>query len=283
MKKNNKNDIKGKTYSIQLLKALANEGKIIFSTQEVRTLLEKTDIPQKYISSLLMNMVRNGLIKRLKRGIYTRTEVTLGNMQVHPFSIASYIISPSAISHWSALHYHGFTEQIPRIINAFTSKKVVTPGMRGNSKHITNNRHAWIIDDIRYEYITVKNEHFFGIEEIWIDEFSRIPMTDKERTILELFISPRMFGGMSETIGIVKHHINSLLLKKLVKYACQYGKISVAKRLGWTLDKFGIPESIYAPLLKMNATGYHLLDPTQPNKGKCDSQWMIQNNLVGDI
>ncbi|ETR70321.1 MAG: hypothetical protein OMM_08898 [Candidatus Magnetoglobus multicellularis str. Araruama] len=121
------------------------------------------------------------------------------------------------------------------------------------------------------------------LKKIWIDEYSRIPITDKERTILELFISPRIFGGMSETIGIFKHHIASLLLEKLVKYACQYGKISIARRLGWTLDKIGVSELIYAPLLKMNATGYHLLDPTCPNKGKCDSRWMIQNNLVGEI
>jgi predicted transcriptional regulator of viral defense system len=277
-----RNDNKRKTYSIQLLTALAREGKFIFSTKEARQLSDNTDIPKQYVSSLLMNMVRNGLIKRLRKGIYTRTEVTSGNMQVHPFSIATHIITPSAISHWSALHYHGFTEQIPRIINAFTTKKVVTPGMRGNNVP-TDGRHAWIIDDIRYEYITVKKDHFFGIEKIWIDEFSRIPITDKERTILALFISPRMFGGMGETIGIFKHHIDSLLLQKLVKYACQYGKISVARRLGWTLDKIGVSEAIYAPLLNMHATGYHLLDPTRPNKGKCDSRWMIQNNLVGGI
>ncbi|ETR70320.1 MAG: hypothetical protein OMM_08899, partial [Candidatus Magnetoglobus multicellularis str. Araruama] len=115
-----------------------------------------------YVSNLLMNMVRKGLIHRLRQGVYTRTEVTLGNMQVHPFSIATHIVSPSAISHWSALHYHGFTEQIPQIINAFTSKKVVTPGMRG--KNPSDGRHAWIIDDIRYEYITVKKDYYFGIE-----------------------------------------------------------------------------------------------------------------------
>lgn len=204
------------------------------------------------------------------------------NMQVHPFSIATHIIRPSAISHWSALHFHGFTEQIPRIINAFTFKKVVTPDMRGDIGSLKRH-HAWIIDEIHYEYITVKKKHFFGIEENWIDEFSRIPITDKERTILELFISPRMFGGMSETIGVLKQHIDTLLIEKLVQYACQYGKISVARRLGWTLDKLGVSKTIYAPLLKIHATGYHLLDPTGPNKGKCDSRWMIQNNLVGEI
>ena len=115
---------KSKTYSIQLLTALAREGKFIFSTKEARQLSDKTDIPKQYVSSLLMNMVRNGLIKRLRQGIYTRTEVTAGNIEVHPFSIATYIITPSAISHWSALHYHGFTEQIPRIINALQLKKL---------------------------------------------------------------------------------------------------------------------------------------------------------------
>ncbi|ETR66436.1 MAG: hypothetical protein OMM_12798 [Candidatus Magnetoglobus multicellularis str. Araruama] len=121
-----------------------------------------------------MNMVRNGLVKRLRQGLYTRTDLTLGNMQVHPFSIATHIIRPSAISHWSALHFHGFTEQIPRIINAFTFKKVVTPDMRGDIGSLKRH-HAWIIDEIRYEYITVKKSIFLELKKTGSMNFLEFP------------------------------------------------------------------------------------------------------------
>ena len=117
---------------------------------------------------------------------------------------------------------------------------------------------------------------------MWVDEFSRVPITDKERTVLEVFISTRMLGGIGEALGIIEHHLHSLAIDKLVSYACRYGKISIAKRLGWTLERAGVSQSVLEPLIKIPATGYHVLDPGRPHQGPCDSRWMIQNNLVGD-
>lgn len=225
-------------------------------------------------------MERNGWITKLRRGFYVRSNAINGGVQVHPFAIATTLVKPSAISHWSALHYHGLTDQIPRVINAFTYKKVVTPSMRANDDSSTSGGHAWIIEGIRYEFTTVKEEHFFAVEDVWIDEFSRIPITDKERTVLETFISPRKFGGIGEGLGIIGASLNSLDIPKLVKYAQKYNKISVAKRVGWTLEKAGIDISILEPLLNISATGYHLLDPTCPRQGPCDLRWMVQVNYL---
>jgi predicted transcriptional regulator of viral defense system len=203
----------------------------------------------------------------------------LGAPPVHPFTIAIHLVIPSAISHWSALHHQGFTEQVPRVVTAITPKKVVTPSMRGASERVRRQKHAWIVDGVRYEFVTVREAHFFGFEEIWIDEYTKIPITDKERTVLDTFISPRMFGGMGEGLGIIEEHLPMLTLDRLVNYTCRYGKISVAKRLGWALERAGIEESALTPLLEMPVTGYHALDPTRPRRGPCDRRWMIQNNL----
>lgn len=226
-----------------------------------------------------MLMVRNGWLTRLKRGIYSRSGPALGDVQVHSLSIATRMVTPSAISHWSALHHHGLTEQVPRIITAFTPKKVVTPSMRGGCRHSRKERHAWVVAGVRYEYVTVKKEHFFGIEDVWIDEFSKVPITDRERTMLEVFISARMLGGIGEALGIIEQHLDSLAVRKLVEYAWRYGKISIAKRLGWALERAGVSESVLEPLLKISATGFHALDPACPHRGVCDRRWMIQNNL----
>ncbi|MCD6183038.1 MAG: type IV toxin-antitoxin system AbiEi family antitoxin domain-containing protein [Thermovirga sp.] len=267
------------SHSVRLLKELAEEGLNVFTTSEAKQIAVRSGIPEGYVTNLLMIMVRDGWLKRLRRGMYIRSGPALGDIQIHSFAIATHLVVPSAISHWSALHYHGLTEQVPRVVTAFTPKKVVTPSMRRGHRFNNGKKHAWVINGVRYEYITVKRENFFGIEKIWVDEFSRVPITNCERTVLELFISPRMFGGMGEALGIIENHLPSLAVDKLVEYACRYGKISVAKRLGWVLEQAGASEAVLEPLLKIQALGYHVLDPTRPRRGSCDKRWMIQVNI----
>ena len=83
----------------------------------------------------------------------------------------------------------------------------------------------------------VKSEFFFGIEEVWVDQDFKVPVTDKERTMLGGFASPRMFGGMGEVLGILEQHVGEFDIEKLVAYALRYGKSSVIKRVGWALEQ----------------------------------------------
>jgi len=263
---------------MRLLRALAEEGRQIFSTREGTDVALRTGVPEGYVGRLLTLMVRNGWLVRLRRGLYATSGVASGAIQVHPFAIATRLVSPSAISHWSALNYHGLTEQVPRVITAFTPKPVVTPSMRApnDARHT---RHAWEVAGVRYEYVSVKKEHFFGIEEVWVDADSRVPITDPERTALEAFVAPRMFGGIGLGLGILEEHLHELDADKLVGYASRYGKTSVVKRVGWALKRAEVPETVLEPLLSLPTTRYHTLDPTLPRRGSCDSRWMILDNL----
>ncbi len=266
------------THALRLLRAAAQEGKQVFSTAEAREMAVRAGVPDGYVYELLHHMTHKGLLTRLRRGLYSVSQVAPGQAGVHPFVIATHLVTPSAISHWSALNHHGLTDQVPRVVTAFTPKKVVTPSMRGSDRK-SRRRHAWEVAGVRYEYVVVKREHFFGIEEIWVDQNSKIPVTDRERTVLQIFVSPRFFGGMAEGLAVLEEHAHTLLVGKLVTYALRYGKFSVAKRLGWALERADVAESVLQPLLDMPATGYHALDPTRPRRGPVDKRWMIQDNL----
>lgn len=132
---------------------------------------------------------------------------------------------------------------------------------------------------MEYEYYTVAADRFFGIEEVWVDEHFRIPIYDRERSLLDGFAAPRLFGGLAEALGILEEHSGELDLEKLVRYALRYGKASVAKRLGWALDRAGAPRRVTAPLAKLPMDGARVLDPTRPREGKYDERWMVQENL----
>lgn len=269
----------GETDGVRLLRELARAGLAVFTVGQARECAAVAGVHPGYIDDLLLRLVHAGWLIRLKRGLYARGELLPGEARIHPFAVATQLVRPSAISHFSALNHHGLTEQLPRIVTAFTSRKVVTPSMRAGERE-GRGRHVWEAAGVRCEYVTVRAEHFFGIEEVWVDERFKVPITDRERTALELFISIRRFGGMGETLGILEGHIQEFDLERLIGYAVRYGMASVAKRLGWALERFGVSETLLAPLLDMPVKGVRALDPTQPLHGPCDRRWMIQNNLL---
>lgn len=265
---------------IRLLRQLFLRGKRIFNMRdaEVAATLEK--IPHNQLRKILSNLAKHGQLLRLRRGLYVSIGLLPEQTNTHPFVISAYLIQPSAISHWSALQHHGLTEQIPQIITASTPSKVVTPSMREKQSRKLKSKHAWIIDGTRYEYINIQQKHFFGLEKIWLDEYFQVKITDKERTLLDVFIYPRMFGGIGEALGILENSLTTINIQKLVDYAIQYDKKSVAKRLGWALEYFGVPTKQIELLLKVPINYYCRLDPSAPATGPCDKRWMIQNNLI---
>jgi hypothetical protein len=114
----------------------------------------------------------------------------------------------------------------------------------GNQGGDTSGRSQyWEVDQIRYEYQYVLPKAFFGIEEIWLGEFFKVPITHKERTLLlEGFINPSYFGGFSFIMSTLDQNLRELDLQKIIAHAVHYQTASVAKRLGWapTLHHFDV-------------------------------------------
>ncbi len=263
----------------RLLHRLFQQGKRIFNMDNFAEAAQQEKIPNNQLKKILYNLTKHKRLLRLRRGLYVSIGLLPEQTNTHPFVISAYLIQPSMISHWSALQHHGLIEQLPQTVTASTLKKIVTPSMREKSLSKSKAKHAWEIGGIRYEYITVKSEHFFGIEKIWLDEYFQVSITDKERTLLDLFIYPKIFGGIGEALGILENSLADIDTNKLIKYAVQYNKKSLIKRLGWALEYFGIPENKLIPLLKVPINYYCRLDPSSPAIGPCDKRWMIQNNL----
>lgn len=264
----------------RLLKELCLRGKRIFNMRDAEAVAIFEKIPLNQLKKILSSLAKHKRVLRLRRGLYVSIGLLPEQTNAHPFVISAYLIQPSAISHWSALQHHGLTEQIPQIVTASTPNKIVTPSMREKQTQHSKTKHMWEIDGIHYEYINVQQKHFFGIEKIWLDEHFQVSITDKERTLLDIFIYSKMFGGIGEALGILENSLATINIQKLINYAVQYDKKSLAKRLGWALEYFGVPVKLLDPLLKFPMTYYCRLDPSAPAIGPCDKHWMIQNNLI---
>ena len=263
-----------------LLRELFTQGKRVFTMHDIKALSIAQNISPAQLRKILSNLTKRGSLLRLRRGLYVGIGLHADHADINPFVVSAYLIQPSAISHWSALQYHGLTEQVPQIITASTTTKIQTPSMREKDQHNPNEKHAWEVKGIRYEYIYVPDKHYFGLEKIWRDENYLVNITDKERTLLDVFINPKMFGGIGEALGILENSLYTLDIKKLVSYAIQYDKKSVSKRLGWALEYFGVQIKLLEPLLNVPIHYFCRLNPSGPGTGPCDKRWMIQNNLI---
>ena len=272
------------TEGTRLIRALLAEGHFVFATDEAAAVGSTIGIKRAGLNQVLALLNKSGWISRLRRGLYVISGGMPGSVNVHPFLIATRLVEPSAISHWSAMNYHGLSEQVPQVVTAFTSKKINPPNYRTGMKERSNRKPSLEVMGLCYEYITVKPAFFFGFGEEWVDANSKVPITDKERTVLEGFISPRYFGGLGTILDILEEHYDELNIERLAEYSLHIEKASAIKRLGWALESVGAPESILVPLRDFPLKGFRLLDPTLPQQGPYDRGWMIQNNLqqVGD-
>lgn len=271
------------TQGIRLLQQLLNSGHRIFSMNDAIAVASLEKIPSNQLRKILSNLAKQGLVIRLRRGLYVSIGLLSDAGQTHPFVISSFLIQPSVISHWSALQYHGLTEQIPNTIMASTTSSVITPSMRKNAPSQSERKHCWKIQDLRYEYIHMQKKHFFGHEKIWVTPHEQVSITNKERTVLDTFIDPKLFGGIGGAMEILENALAIIDISKLVAYALQYGNKSLTKRLGWALESLDIEEHYFEPLLDVPIHSFCRLDPSKPAKGKYNKRWMIQDNLLGEV
>jgi predicted transcriptional regulator of viral defense system len=97
--------------TIEILKSMAKENPVFSFTR----LYQKTHIKKEVLSVILSRMEEKGYIERIEKGKYLIIPLgsEKGKYTLHEFVIAFYLVEPSAISYWSALHHYGLTEQIP--------------------------------------------------------------------------------------------------------------------------------------------------------------------------
>lgn len=264
---------------VELLRRLAAEGDRLFTTERAREFAPAAGLSEGYLRQALHHLVRSGWLVRLRKGLYALSSTVPGVTPAHEFEIAMALVGPATISHWSALHYHGLTEQAPRKVFVLTTTDASVPRVR--STMVRRIRNGYPVGDIVYQFVQVKPERYFGIEKVWIGE-ARVAITDPERTLLDGLSMPHYCGDFAEVLHAFRVRGEKLEVEKIIRYACRLDT-ATAKRLGWVLESQGVDPASLEPLLGLIIKGYRKLDPTGPRKGPCNSRWMIQENLPGKI
>jgi len=270
------------TKGLALLERIVSKVGPVFTIAQARELAEPLDLNSSQLRWTLSKLARSGWIARIKRGVYAVRSPLL-SAELHPYAIAAALVEPMAISHWSALAHHGLTTQIPPMVQASTPHTIVTPEMRVGQAHRPRGRAVWRALEMEFEFIRVKQDHFFGFQQEWVSSWHRVSITDPERTILDMVAHPRVFGTFGTALETLEAHLEQLDVKRLVEYALRYDVGAVIKRLGWALETLGAPAAMVEPLRSYPIHAYYPLDPTGPSGGTSVARWQVRDNLRKEV
>ncbi len=213
------------------------------------------DTSQAY--GLLERLTRQGLTVAVEKGKYLLVGLEPERVLGNPLFVAAQLAHPSYISYWSALHYHGMTEQVPHTVFVATTRKKRPLAFQGH----------------RFRYVTIKPDKFFGYRRESVGDLP-VVVADPEKTLIDSLDQPRYAGGMTEVAHALAAALPDLDIPLLLDYAARMGDLSLSSRLGYLLTVLGVP----ATGLPVSATPI-LLDPHSPAQGDYDAHWRVRLNL----
>lgn len=245
----------------RIVSELSFMGKPIFSVGDIKKFTSHTN-------NLLSNLVKKNWILKIKNGVYMIVPLDAGELgaksyTVHSFVIASNLVEPYYVGYWSALNYHGMTEQTPSVVYVATTKT----------------RHAQRILDNEFRFVTIPKRKLFGISDIKIED-KKIKISDPEKTVVDCLDHPEHCGGIEEVAKSI-YFSKELNKKRLVDYAISMGNTTVVKRLGYISEIMGSFDTLsMLANVKISTSSYSLLDTkSKSTTGKTNERWKLKLNV----
>ena len=263
---------------IELVRLLANEGDRVFSIDRARELAPRAGVRDSYLGEALYHLRQTGWIVPLRRGLYALASTVPGVTPAHEFEVAMALVDPAAISHWSALHYHGLTTQVPRTTFVLTTHETSVPRLQGRADR---SRHGCLINGVAYRFVQVRPGRFFGTEKVWVGD-ARVSITDLERTLVDGLTMPQHCSGFAGVLHAFEIAVPRLSVQRISDYALRLDA-ATGKRLGWVLEHLQLTRAGLDRLAAVPITGYRKLNPRGPRNGRRNARWMVEENLPGMV
>lgn len=154
----------------------------------------------------------------------TRESIRYSWGEIDTLSLALSVRSTGYMSHYTALSYHGLTEQIPKTIyiNIEQSKKDVRPveltqsridKALAKSTRLSNN--YTVYNDQTIYLLNGKHTDLLGVD---IDRENDIRVTSLERTLIDITVRPEYSGGIYEVVKAFDNAFETVSINKLVSY-----------------------------------------------------------------
>ncbi len=247
-----------------LLSSLSEKDKTIFKLEDV---IAELKCSYTYAKVLANNLARKKWVIVLRRGVYLIVPLSAGTKSQyteHEFVIASYLVSPYYIAYWSALNFHGFTEQTPFSVFVATTRRI-------KNREVLN---------VKYNFVTLIKRKFFGFEPTTVGTY-KVNVSNREKTLADALDHPEYCGGVLEVAKSLLNAERKVSIRSIVSYAERMGNTAVVKRLGYLVESLELnaESELLSMMRTMISPGMSALDPTRPKTGVYNTRWNLLVNI----
>ena len=179
--------------------------------------LKKLKDNEKTAYTQLNRLMKKGLIKKIRKNIYSSVNPTTGQMVATRYQIACAITNTAYISHHSAFEYYGLSNQV--FYELYVSSK-------------TKFNH-FEYDHVTYKYVSSKMED--GIVEA--KNTTGVRITDLERTVIDSIRDFNKIGGFEELINCLEG-VHYLEETKLKRYLDIYNIQGLYQKAGYLFEHY---------------------------------------------
>lgn len=228
-------------------------------------------VPRDAASARLSNLVRQGWLNRVRRGLYLivplEADPRAPAASEDPWVTAVAAFAPCYIGGWSAAEQWGLTEQLFRATLVITAAPIRKRQVR--------------LANFEYRLHAAPRSRLGDITYVWRGN-ERIPISDSERTIVDGARHPRIVGGARHLASMIGAYGSEPERddSKLVMTATKYANGAAWKRLGYLAEQvLPSPEAIIDAASAHLKAGYSKLDPAVRSKGRLARRWRLWINV----
>lgn len=235
-------------------------------TIRVDDAMEALDLERSHASKLLAGWHKQGVIRRVARGLYVPIQPTaLGQTQVleDPWVLVPELYHPGYIGGWSALEHWELTEQLFRSVCVLTSKRADY----GNTVH----------QGVSFFIKHISDRHIFGTKTVWRNH-SKLHVSDPYKTILDILNDPYLGAGLQHTVDCLREFIKIFSkqrdIDQLLEYAIRINNGALFKKLGFLAENLNFEKSFVDTCAMHLTTGYARLDKNAREQ-KLVTKWRL--------
>jgi hypothetical protein len=212
-----------------IIRYFNESGRKVFSKNDIGEILYKNQAFWRLTHNLTIDkfieLMVDGTILTKHKLKFSSTEFNRYSWgQIDIIDLALSLKKSGYLSHYTALSYHGLTEQIPKTIyiNVEQSKKVIKSGKLKQSQIDSafalpaklSSNYAVFNDQIIY-LLNGMHTDLLGVE---MGNENNVRVTNVERTLIDITVRPEYSGGIYEVLKAYENAAQNVSINKLVSY-----------------------------------------------------------------
>lgn len=221
---------------------------------------------------LFRRLTRSGIVARVRPGLYlipdrlplggawTPTEIQALNALLGDQKGSYQICGPNAFNRY------GYDEQIPNRTYAYNNR------ISGDRK----------VGSIQFTLIKVSDQRLGEVEEVRTLEGETGFYSSRTRTLLDAVYDWSRFNTLPRAYVWIEKELASKRVtpSRLMDITLEYGDVGTVRRMGFFLERIGIPHSSLIKLRRSlkPTTAFIPSHPNAPRRGSVNRQWGILDN-----